>query len=40
MIIRYLSNMINDHKAFEKLKVYLGDDDLSYYKTQFGRWKI
>ena len=33
MIIRYLSNIINDRKAFEKLKVYLGDDDVSYYKT-------
>ena len=39
MIIRYLSDMINDHKAFENLKVYLGNE-VSYYKTQFGEWKI
>ena len=39
MIRPYLSNIINDYKAFKNLKVHSGNE-VSHYKTQFGEWKI
>ena len=39
-IIRpYLSDIINDYKAFKNLKVHSGNE-VSDYETQFGEWKI
>ena len=39
-IIRpYLSNIINDYKAFKNVKVHSGNE-VSDYETQFGEWKI
>ena len=38
MIITYLRDMINDHKASKKLKVYLSDKVFDY-ETQYGEWK-
>ena len=35
----YLSNIINDYQAFENFKVHSGNE-VSDYKTQFGKWKI
>ena len=34
-----LSDMINDHKAPMKLRVYSGNEVIDY-QTQFGEWKI
>ena len=39
MIKSYLSNIINDYKAFKKLRVH-SSNEVSDYKTQFGEWKI
>ena len=39
MIRLYLSDMVNDYKAFKNLKVNLGNE-VSDYETQFGEWKI
>ena len=39
MIRPYLSDIINDYKAFKNLKVHLGNE-VSDYETQFGKWKI
>ena len=38
MIRPYLSNIINDYKAFENLKVHQ-DNEASDYETQFAEWK-
>ena len=35
----YLSNIINDYQASENFKVH-SDNEVSDYKTQFGKWKI
>ena len=39
MIRPYLSDIINDYKAFKNLKVHSGNE-VSDYETQFGEWKI
>ena len=39
MIRPYLSNIIDDYKAFKKLKVHSGNE-VSNYETQFWEWKI
>ena len=39
MIRPYLSDIINDYKAFKNLSVHSGNK-VSDYKTQFGEWKI
>ena len=38
MIITYLRDMINDHKASKKLKVHLSNKVFDY-ETQYGEWK-
>ena len=38
MIITNLRDMINDHKASKKLKVYLSNKVFDY-ETQYGEWK-
>ena len=39
MIRPYLSDIINDYKAFKNLRVHSGNG-VSDYETQFGEWKI
>ena len=39
MIRSYLSDIINDYKAFKNLKFHSGNK-VSDYETQFGEWKI
>ena len=39
MIILYLRDMINDHKAPMKLKVHSSNEIIDY-ETQFGEWKF
>ena len=36
----YLHDIINDHKAHEKLKVYSGNKINDYETTTLGEWKI
>ena len=39
MVRPYLSNIINDHKTLENLKVH-SSNEVFDYKTQYGEWKI
>ena len=39
MIRLYLSDIINDYKTFENLKVHSSNEEFDY-ETQFGEWKI